>query len=275
MMSSSRILKGATRKNLQIAEFSFDALHEEGITPLPGTAEHFQPLFTEAPVTTKGTSHPAAHGQCTNGEPGEDISSPGVEELQRLLQDSCDKGFADGRREAEESFNGVCRVLSEAISEMNGLRERIIRECEDDLLRLAMMVAKQVVRQEITQDRKILANFVLEATSGISEQNEIVICFHPEDFRAVSANRQLFLAGVDDKMQITIKPDESVTLGGCVVETQTGQVDARVESQLEEIFKRLMQERGHGCDEPIEMSTEAELYLAKHSGAEKYGYQQD
>ena len=77
-------------------------------------------------------------------------------------------------------------------------------------------------------------------------------------------------------MQISIKPDESVTVGGCVVETLTGQVDARVESQVEEIFNRLMQERGHGCDESLgAVHAETELYLAEQSGAEKYGYQQD
>jgi hypothetical protein len=76
-------------------------------------------------------------------------------------------------------------------------------------------------------------------------------------------------------MQFTIKPDDSVTIGGCVVESQTGQVDARVETQLAEIFKRLMLERGHGCDGSLELPTEAELFLAKQSGAEKYGYQQD
>ena len=268
-MSSSRIIKCAAQEGYLAADFCFEALKEENLPPLPVAAEGFQPLFTSNPGPVKESAQPETSGQLSEG----DDPGPGAEELQRLLQDSCDRGFADGRREAEESFGGVCRTFSEAIIAVNGLRERIIRECEDDLLRLSILVAKQIIRQEISQDRKILAQFVTEATAGIADQNDIVICFNPEDCHLVTANRHLYLAGISDKVQITIKPDDTVSVGGCVVETQTGLVDARVETQLAEIFKRMMQERGHGCDESLELPVEAELYLAEQFGAERYGYE--
>jgi len=274
-MSSSRIIKGAAQEKQPFAEFSFEAIQAEIQSQLLDAAEKFQPLFSANPDSLTEAEQPEVSGQL------EEVDLAGVnpgldaEEMKRLLQDACDSGFADGRREAEESFTGVCRTLSEAIVAVSGLRERIIRECEDDLLRLAMMVAKQIIRQEISQDRKILARFVCEATSGITDQNDIIICFNPDDYRSVSANRQHYLAGIGEKMQITIKPDDSVSVGGCVVESQTGLVDARVETQVAEIFKRLMQERGHGCEESLELAVEAEHYLAEQCGAEKYGYQQD
>jgi len=274
-MSSSRIIKGAAQEGSPFAGFSYEALQEEGLSLLPCVAEEFQPLFTINPGPANESAQPDTSGQTAEGEFSGESPGPGAEEMQRLLQDACDRGFADGRREAEETFTGISRTLSEAIIAVSGLQERLIRECEDDLLRLAMMVSKQIIRQEISLDRTILAKFVCEATTGITDQNEIFICFHPEDYQTVSANRQLYLAGICDKMQITIKPDDSVSLGGCVVETKTGLVDARVETQLAEIFKRLMQERGHGSDESLELPAEAELYLAKQCGVEKYGYQQD
>lgn len=274
-MCSSRIIKCAAQGIQPFSEFSFEALQEEFLSQLPVAAEDFQPLFSTDPDSSMESAHPETSGQVPEAEFVDDNPGPGAEEMKRLLQDACDSGFADGRREAEESFAGVCRTFSEAIAAVNGLRERITRECEDDLLRLAMMVAKQIIRQEISQDRKIIAHFVCEAISGISDQNDIVICFNPEDYRIVSADRELYLAGIGDKKQITIKPDDSVSVGGCVVETQTGLVDARVETQLAAIFKRLMQERGHVCDESLGLPAEAELYLAEQCGVEKYGYQQD
>jgi flagellar assembly protein FliH len=274
MMSSSRIIKGAAQEKQPFTGFFFEALQEDIQSQLPGAEEHFLPLFSVNPELAE-FAHPEKSGQLPEDELAGDKPGPGAEEMQRLLQNACDSGFADGRREAEESFAGVCRTLSEALVAVSGLRERVIRECEDDLLRLAMIVAKQIIRQEISQDKKILAQFICEATSGIIDQNDIIICFNPEDYRVVSANRQLYLAGISDKMQIIIKPDDSVSVGGCIVESQTGLVDARVETQLAEIFKRLMQERGHGCDESLELPAEAELYLAEQCGAEKYGYQQD
>ena len=274
-MFLSRIIKGAAQEKQPFVGFSFETLQDELLLQLPATADEFQPLFTTNPDSSTEAAQPEMSGQPAEVEPAGDNPDLDAEEMKRLLQDAGDSGFADGRREAEESFTGVCRTLSEALVAVSGLRERIIRECEDDLLRLAMMVAKQIIRQEISQDRKILAHFVCEATSRITDQNDIIICFNPEDYRVVSANRQHYLAGIGEKMQISIKPYDSVSVGGCVVETQTGLVDARVETQLAEIFKRLMQERGHGCDESLELPAETELYLAEQCGAEKYGYQQD
>lgn len=270
-MSLSKVIKVAAQKFQPFAGFSYDGFQGEHQPRHHGAADEFQSLFSHNHGVGKESGHPNAAGSY----PVEGLQGTGPEELQRLLQDSCDRGFADGRREAEESFEVVCRTLSEVIVAVNGLRERILRECEDDLLRLSMVIAKQIVRQEISQDKKILAQFVSEATSGISDHNDIVICFNPEDYRTVSSNRQLYLAGVDDKVQVTIKPDDSISIGGCIVETQTGHVDARVETQLAEIFKRLMQERGQCCDGSLELPTEAELYQAKQSGAEKYGHQRD
>jgi len=274
-MSSSRIIKGALNAQQPFAGYSFETLNEEKLYQQPGSPDEFQALFTMNPDLSGDHAQPQSPAHVSENEHSADTQQSDAEELQRLLQESSDRGFAEGRKEAEESFSEVCRTFSEAIVAVGGLRERIIRGCEEDLLRLAMMVAKQIIRREISQDRKILAQFVSEATAGIAEHTDISICFNPEDYRAVTANRQLYLEGIGDKMQITIKPDESVSVGGCVVETQTGLVDARVETQLTEIFKRLMLERGHCGDESLELPEEAELYLAEQCGAEKNGYQRD
>lgn len=275
MMFSSKIIKGATLNQHAVAQFLFEDLQAEYLVAPLDSEEKFQPLFTVASdMTRMHAPEGALARQLPEEEHAVEESGPGAEELQQLLQEANDRGFADGRREAEESFTGICRTFAETVSEINGLRERIVRECEDDLLQLVITVAQQIIRQEISLDRKILARFVSEATAGISEQSDITIGFNPEDYKAVTANRQLYLAGIGDKMQVTIKPDEAVSPGGCIVDTQTGLVDARIETQLAEIFKRLMQERGHGSDESLELPAEAEQYLAEQCGAEKNGYQQ-
>jgi flagellar biosynthesis/type III secretory pathway protein FliH len=275
MMSLSRVIKGTTKDKQLVSDYFFETLQTDGLSMLSEDVESFQPLFTVFPDSVRVSKQPDSSGRFPEERLAGDNPGPGAKELKRLLQEACDRGFADGRREAEESFAGICRALSEAIIAVSGLRMKIFRDCEDDLLRLAMTVSKQIVRQEISQDRTILAQFVCDATAGITDHNDITISFNPEDYRVVSANKQLYLAGIGDKMNITIKPDDSVTVGGCVADTQTSLVDARVETQLAEIFKRLMDERGNGCDGSLGLPAEAELYQAKQCGVENYGYQKD
>jgi flagellar assembly protein FliH len=170
------------------------------------------------------------------------------EELQRKLQEAFRKGAEEERKQADEDLAGICSALSEAISVVSRLRERIVRESEDELLNLAFMVAKKIVRQEIKHDRRILVQLVSEALRGFPEQHDIVVSLHPEDYKVISSNRELFLAGIGDERQITLKSDETTTLGGCVVESSTGVIDARIEAQLDEIYKGLVEERSRLCN---------------------------
>ena len=64
----------------------------------------------------------------------------------------------------------------------------------------------------------------------------------------ITSNRELFLGGIGEDRQITLKSDEATTLGGCVVESSTGVIDARIEAQLDEIYKGLVEERGRLCE---------------------------
>jgi flagellar assembly protein FliH len=170
------------------------------------------------------------------------------EELQRKMQEAFQKGADAERRQADEDLAGICSALSEAISVVSKLRERIVRESEDDLLSLAFMLAKKIVRQEIKHDRQILVQLVSEALREFPEKHDIVVSLHPEDYKVITSNRDLFLAGIGDDRQITLKSDEATTLGGCVVESSTGVIDARIEAQLDEIYKGLIEERSKMCE---------------------------
>lgn len=269
MMSSSRIIKYSETDKQQSDAFFFKSLQEKNLPEQLVISEGFQPLYMNSPGMTAESAELNIYGQVAVGEPGVVKPDSGEDEMQLRIQEASESGYSKGRREAEESFTEICQTLSEAVTAVSGLRERLIRECEDDLLRLAIMVAKQIIRQEISMDRKILAQFVCEAMTGITDQNDISICFHPGDYQAVAANRNFYLAGIGDKLQITIKSDDSVSIGGCIVETQTGIVDASVETQLVNVFNRLMEENGHGSDESLEQRI-AKIDLVEQYGAKEY-----
>ncbi len=264
-MSLYRIIKAAAPVANGVEQFSYASFQLGDQSLFCALPEgDFQPIYAtapfrarnEEPVPDKGSPSPAVAVM---------PAGPSPEELEKLEQDAYDRGFAEGRQQTEESFAGIFRTFSETVDALNGLRGRIVRESRDDILNLAMMVAKQIIHREVAQDRTILARFVAEAVKGITEQEDIVICLNPEDCRIVSDNRHLYLEGIAEQ-QVTIKPDESVPVGGCIVDTPTGMVDARLETQLAEIYRNLMMEGANFHDDENEIPSDAELMASEENG---------
>jgi flagellar assembly protein FliH len=250
-MSSSRIIKSGTSRDQPVADFCFNSFQKRPGQDLSNANDGFMPFFHDiAPRFEENEDTDSPVGASSLEEENE---IPGMirineDELQKRIQEAFEKGVEEERRQADDDLAGIYSALSEAISIVSRLRERIVRESEDDLLSLAFMVAKKIVRQEIKHDRQILVQLVSEALRGFTKQHDIVVSLNPEDYKVITSNKELFLSGIGSDRQITLKSDEATTLGGCVVESSTGVIDARIEAQLDEIYKGLIEERNSLCD---------------------------
>jgi flagellar assembly protein FliH len=250
-MSSSRIIKSGTCPDQPVADFSFSSFQKRSGQASYSVSDGFMPFSHDTPPSLP--EHDDNDSAVEASSLGEENEISGMirineEELQRKMQEAFEKGAEAERKLADDDLAGICSALTEAISVVSRLRGRIVRESEDDILSLAFMVAKKIVRQEIKHDRQILVQLVSEALRGFPEKHDIVVSLHPEDYKVISSNRELFLAGIGNDRQITLKPDEATTLGGCVVESSTGVIDARIEAQLDEIYKGLIEERNRLSD---------------------------
>ena len=184
------------------------------------------------------------------------------EELQARLDELYRNGMDEGRRQAERGLANVFKSLRDGVSALTGLRSRVFKESEEDILKLAVMVARKIVQREITRDPEVLAAIIAAAVGGCTERDRVVVRLNPNDYSVVAANRQTFLAGLGEDAPITLTPDEGVGPGGCLVETATGTVDARIESQLDEIYRTLLEERSVPAETaPAESEPRGELPL--------------
>jgi len=245
-MFSSRVIKSENCADRSVASFCFNVFQKKADNVFHGGNDGFLPFFSDGAAQPSADDREAPVDEARL--PVEVQAPPGMillseEDMGKRIQEAFTRGAEEERRQADEDLTGICSALTGAISIVSRLRERIIKESEEELLKLAFMVAKKIIRQEIKHDRQILTQLVSEALREFPEQQDIVICLHPEDYKVISSNKELFLAGIGDERQITLKPDEATTLGGCVVESSSGVIDARIEAQLDEIYRGLVEER--------------------------------
>ncbi|KAF0219419.1 MAG: flagellar assembly protein [Geobacteraceae bacterium] len=260
-MSSSKVIKSGQLAEHSVSSVSYLVLSGAAAADVASSnADGFQPLVfngsagvDQISVTPPGGEEEVPVEMAPLAEGMQLISE---DELQRKLDETFQKGVDEGRQAAERGLSNVFKSLREGITGITRLREKVLRESEDDLLKLAIMVARKIIQQEISQDPQILANIVAAAISGCTDLDRVNIRLNPEDYHLVAADRQLYFSGIGRNTNITMTPDDAILPGGCMVETVTGTIDARIEVQLDEIYRRFVEERGMPGETPLKLLAE-------------------
>ena len=244
-MSSSKIIKSGRVEDVDVCNVSYGGLTDSGGAGSCPALEFLPLQFNDQPGKRR-----RAPGSVADAPPqAPQALDPGMmviaeEELRQKVEEAFQKGIDEGRQQTERGLANVFRSLREGIDAITRLREKVLRNSEEDLLKLAIMVARKIIQQEIKHDPKILANIVAEAISSCSDLDRITIRLNPDDCSRVSANRHFYLLGIGANTQVSLIPDEAILPGGCMVDTVTGTIDARIEVQLEEIYRRFLETRG-------------------------------
>jgi flagellar assembly protein FliH len=149
------------------------------------------------------------------------------------------EGEAAGRQKGAAELQPVMARLARSIEEMGGMRARFRREAEADLIALAMAIARRVLRREVAVDPEALHGLVLGALEKMQMQEIRRVRVHPSHAALVAAC--LREAG---GLAVEVVADAAREPGAVILETERGNLDASVESQLREIERGLADRMG-------------------------------
>lgn len=183
-------------------------------------------------------------------EKADNIITEGKARLQQIedeaYQKGWQKGFAEGAEEAQKSHAGILAEAKEKLDDAVKEREKIIRKAEVEIAQLAVAVAKKIIFREMFADPSIVGDIVQEAIRKVTDREEITVKVHPADLDFVLSRQDDFAKNIKGIRKLKILADNAVSPGGCVIETPSGTVDARIESQLSEIEQSLLEVSSNG-----------------------------
>lgn len=145
--------------------------------------------------------------------------------------ESVKRGFADGETK------GI-KLVSEKLVAIEQIKERFYEGAEPQVVKLVMEVAEKIVGQLAVENLEMIRSVVrLALERAIGDQ--IIIKVNPIDYQALSADGGAAKDLSDRTRRISFRPDDAISQGGCIVESEVGTIDARLEIQLEAIRKAL------------------------------------
>ena len=145
------------------------------------------------------------------------------------------EGEAAGRTRAAAEIQPVIERLTRSIQEIANLRARLRREAESDVVRLALAIARRIIRREIAADPDALRGLVMAALEKLQGQEISRVKAHPSHVAMLKSGLQQVSSGG----LVEVLADSSRELGSVIFETARGNLDASVDSQLQEIERGL------------------------------------
>lgn len=163
-----------------------------------------------------------------------------VDKYRQEVAEECERLKAQAQQEGfQEGFAQWAQHLAELESEI----QNVNRATEKMIIPVALKAAKKILGREIELSDQAVVDIVASKLKAVKQAKQVVIHVAPIDYPKIEANRHN-LAQLFEKLEsLSIRPNEEVRQGGCIIETEAGIINAQLDKQweiLEHAFQSMM-----------------------------------
>lgn len=182
------------------------------------------------------------------------------------LQDAKEKGYAVGNEkghqegfeagktrgwaEARERFTReqatLCSAFGAALTDLNARKRDLMIEARHDTLEFAVALACRAARRIGELNRSAAAANLEEALRLVSNKTDVTVRVNSIDVETMRRFADDLVARAGGCEHVRVIEDDSVIPGGCVVTTGGSEIDAGIDTQMNEIVRLLLGEVPQG-----------------------------
>ncbi|GBF71998.1 hypothetical protein PA598K_00228 [Paenibacillus sp. 598K] len=171
--------------------------------------------------------------------------SSDLQVVEEARQSGAEQGYREGYEQAqadiEQQWQGIMAEARQMLEDAYKMRESIIQEAEPFVVDLSCAIAEKVIGKQLADMPELALELIRKSLARRREQGVITLCVAPGQLAFVQAAREELALVIDSQAELRILPDASVKDRGCVIRSSFGSIDARIDTQLEEIKRELTQ----------------------------------
>ncbi len=169
-----------------------------------------------------------------------------LSQLEKEKESSRNEGYAAGEKDATEKFKKELlqhqQWVKQFDSTIKNLKESYRQEIENlekTIPKVASTVAEKIIQRETSEDSEIVIEQVKKAIRSLNDDKIFKIYLNPEDVDILKEVKSELAPSSLGVKQAELIADDSISKGGCKLDTSAGQIDATIKSQLENIKDKL------------------------------------
>jgi flagellar assembly protein FliH len=146
------------------------------------------------------------------------------------------EAYALGKKEGYDAGMSEVSRLTERVQvilqRIQDKRSDILNEAEQQIIDLTLLIARKVIKSIPETHREVVIENIKAALTKLKARGSVIVKVNIADVGITTERREEFLKLIEGGGTIQINEDTSVDPGGCIIETDFGEIDARIMNQL-------------------------------------------
>jgi type III secretion system HrpE/YscL family protein len=155
-----------------------------------------------------------------------------VERAEAQAEATRDAALADARAQARAE-------LAAQLLELAAEREKQLAALEPQVIQLALLAAKRIVGDELAANPSRVADLVAPLLARVRRARQVTLRVHPDDRSQLEASLAALRTRSELAGSLALETDPALGRGDCVVISDAGVLDARIDTQLHALARAL------------------------------------
>lgn len=190
----------------------------------------------------EGLAKGIAEGRARSADEARQLATQTAEKAERELREHADRLTQELKQQAQSAYQARVQMLDNLIAALPPQIEARLAAAQDDMLALCFEAVCRMLGERAAAPEVVQAHLA-HAVSGLRSRRLVAVHLHPDDLAALQkAQGDAPSAGWGSE-DVQWIPSPDIALGGCVLQSPEGGLDARFETQLHALRDLLLQSR--------------------------------
>ncbi len=175
------------------------------------------------------------------------IEDRALEKLKEIQENAYQEGFNlgldEGRKKAfEESARHIeqnLAELSQTIQSISNIKKEILNHNEAHMVQLLFHMASKLAQSHLEYDHAPIVDIIKQAVSLAQGEESVTVHVSSRQIEFLENLKAQQKVELDFLDHVKLVANDDMTPGGCIVETNYGEVDASLEQRIQQLWKNL------------------------------------
>ncbi|MFL2807943.1 MAG: FliH/SctL family protein, partial [bacterium] len=163
--------------------------------------------------------------------------------VQQIKDEAYKEGFEAGRiqgmQQLYDEAGPLTQQANKILEQLGSLRKVVRFQAEEELVKLALQISKNIVAEEIKLNQDVIKNIVQVALHETEVQGKIYLYLHPDDYDFLLKSKTELERYLSEEQNLVIRQNPEMTPGSINVESDEEIISRSIEEQFNLIEENL------------------------------------